>query len=123
MCDVIDEQDELEMIEREMPVPFRMEPDMDSFVGIMKTFCPARFVSGDVVYHYTKSNVFEELMKEDGDILCSRYTDLNDDGEWNLGVDYVSKFISNHNNSGPGSDPNGGVGVVEVRQAKLGMDY
>ena len=25
--------------------------------------------------------------------------------------------------SGPGSDPNGGVGVVEVRQAKLGMDY
>ena len=22
-----------------------------------------------------------------------------------------------------GSDPNGGVGVVEVRQAKLGMDY
>ena len=25
--------------------------------------------------------------------------------------------------SGPGSDANGGVGVVEVRQAKLGMDY
>ena len=25
--------------------------------------------------------------------------------------------------SGPRSDPNGGVGVVEVRQAKLGMDY
>ena len=25
--------------------------------------------------------------------------------------------------SGPGSDPDGGVGVVEVRQAKLGMDY
>ena len=67
MCDVIDERDELEMMEREMPVPFRMEPDMDSFVGIMKTFCPARFISGDVVYHYTKSNVFEELMKEDGD--------------------------------------------------------
>ena len=71
MCDVIDERDELEMMEREMPVPFRMEPDMDSFVGIMKTFCPARFISGDVVYHYTKSNVFEELMKEDGDISTS----------------------------------------------------
>lgn len=97
MCDVIEERDELEMMEREMPVPFRMEPAMDSFVGIMKTFCPARFISGDVVYHYTKSGVFEKLMEENGDILCSQYTDLNDDGEWDLGVDYISEYISNHN--------------------------
>ena len=118
MCDVIDERDELEMMEREMPVPFRMEPDMDSFVGIMKTFCPARFISGDVVYHYTKSNVFEELMKEDGDILCSRYTDLNDAGEWDLGIDYISEYISNHNRVEIRALTNGGNSLnLDIKRA------
>lgn len=94
MCDLIEERDVIEMLERSVPVPFRMEPDIDSFVGIMKSICPERFVSKGILYHYTKKDVLEKLMADDGDILCGHYKDMNDDGEWDLGVEHILDYIS-----------------------------
>lgn len=93
---VIEEREEVESLEMSVPIPFRNRHDAASFIDIMKTCCPERFIGGKFVYHYTRSDVFEKLMADNGDILCSRYTDLNDDGEWQLGVEYISEYISGH---------------------------
>lgn len=91
---VIEERDEVEALKMSVPIQFRNRHDAASFIDIMKTCCPERFIGGEFVYHYTRSDVFEKLMADNGDILCSRYTDLNDDGEWQLGVEYIVKYIS-----------------------------
>ncbi len=40
---------------------------------------------GDFVFHYTSLDVFEKLIKPDGDLLMTRFDELNDDSEFEYG--------------------------------------
>lgn len=48
---------------------------------------------GSYLYHYTSPEVFEILMKDESDLLCTHYKDLNDSTEFQLGIDATLAYM------------------------------
>lgn len=52
--------------------------------------------NADFVYHYTSIEVFEKLIASGGDLLLTRFDELNDDSEFEYGWDTVMDYLSWH---------------------------
>lgn len=95
MCDITrDEADELNV--RGCPLAFPTVEEASRIREFMKQMYPDRFVS-ERLYHFTKPCVVREhLFKDGGDMRCTHVASLNDDSEWQKGLDYISDYLRNH---------------------------
>lgn len=48
---------------------------------------------GDLCYHYTSPEVFELLLRDDADLMCTLYSSLNDTSEYQLGAEVVFDYM------------------------------
>lgn len=57
---------------------------------------PDRF-DAEYLYHFTKPCIVKEhLFKDGGDLRCTHIRKLNDDSEWQKGLDYISDYLRNN---------------------------
>lgn len=97
MCDITrDETDELNA--HACPLVFPSFKEAISVREFMEKTYPDRFAS-ERLYHFTKPCVVREhLFKDGGDMRCTHVDFLNDDSEWQKGLDYISDYFRKHGN-------------------------
>ncbi|MBR2837219.1 MAG: hypothetical protein IKE55_00380 [Kiritimatiellae bacterium] len=95
MCDITrDEADELNA--HACPLVLPAVEEVNRLREFMRRMYPDRFAT-ERIYHFTKPCVVrEDLFKDDGDIRCTHVGYLNDDSEWQKGLDYISEYLRNH---------------------------
>ena len=95
MCAITrDEVDELNAHACSLVYPAADEVNM--LREYMRRTFPEKYAESRL-YHFTKPSVIKEhLFKDDGDLRCTHVAFLNDDSEWQKGLDYISDYLRNH---------------------------
>ena len=95
MCEMTrDEADEWNA--RACPLIYPTFDEAIRLRDFMRNTYPDRF-DAEYLYHFTKPcTVKEHLFKDGGDLRCTHIRKLNDDSEWQKGLDYISEYLRNH---------------------------
>ena len=95
--DRVDYMEELRLAEPMVDLPLDCSPVINA--GRLRTLLEEEkpeYFRKKFLYHFTKIDVLEKLFKDEGDLWCTRFNNLNDDSEWFIGLDYVSNYCKRH---------------------------